>query len=131
MKSLLLGLRAVPFSTCMLALMVLAFIHTPNIWYALLVLVWVGISWTEISEYRHVKEALTRDGWQPRIARTLQHSFPQRRLLVQAAREVGYAYAARAYLYAEGYRFWHVLPDFKGIRRQNETIRQYNLNNRT
>ena len=62
-------------------------------------------------EYKRLLVIFRRYGYQPRTLKLVARSRCQRDAAMQAARETGYAAAAKRYFYTLGYRWYHILPD--------------------
>jgi len=61
--------------------------------------------------YKQIKDALYKNGFDPRLARPFCRSKCQREAVLTAARDLDYLIETKAYFYKEGYRFYHILPD--------------------
>ncbi len=65
----------------------------------------------KIEEYKKVKSALEKYGWDRRIVKTKRNSWCQRHLAQIASDETGYGEQTKNYFYEKGYRWYHFLPD--------------------
>ncbi|MFP4649961.1 MAG: hypothetical protein ACLFML_03380 [Desulfobacterales bacterium] len=63
-------------------------------------------------DYKRVKDQLLRFGFDTRIIKALLKSRCQRDAAWIAALESGYGEACRAFYRRQGYRWYHILPDF-------------------
>ncbi|MGE4554363.1 MAG: hypothetical protein AB7D57_14725 [Desulfovibrionaceae bacterium] len=79
---------------------------------------WLGLSavaWLDVlarcRDYRRFRAAFGRRGFAPRLARAGMASRCQRDAVTLACRHAGHGDAARTYYRAQGYRWWHLLPD--------------------
>ncbi len=61
--------------------------------------------------YKQIKDALYRNGFDPRLVKPFCRSKCQREAVLTAARDLNHLTEAKEYIYAEGYRFYHILPD--------------------
>jgi len=62
--------------------------------------------------YKRVKDSLHKHGFDPRILKPFIKSRCQRDAVWAAADELGYGPQCRGYYRAQGYRWYHILPDF-------------------
>jgi len=62
--------------------------------------------------YKRVKDQIFRYGFDPRILKPFLKSRCQRDAAWVAADELGYGTLCRNYYRAQGYRWYHILPDF-------------------
>ncbi|MFO7840363.1 MAG: hypothetical protein R6X08_12800 [Desulfosalsimonadaceae bacterium] len=63
-------------------------------------------------DYKRVKDLLFRFGFDARIIKTLLKSRCQRDAAMLAALESGHGESCRAFYRRQGYRWYHILPDF-------------------
>ncbi len=63
-------------------------------------------------DYKRVKDLFLRFGFDTRILKTLLKSRCQRDAAMVAALESGHGESCRAFYYRQGYRWYHILPDF-------------------
>ena len=66
---------------------------------------------SRFQEYKRVKDQLARYGPNRRIFKSAAGSRCQRDAVLAAARQLGYASQCRVYFSANGYRWYHLLPD--------------------
>jgi len=62
--------------------------------------------------YKMLRDQFYMFGFQQRIVKPFTKSRCQRDAALAAAGELGYAGVCKQYFYSQGYRFYHVLPDF-------------------
>ncbi|MBI9035314.1 MAG: hypothetical protein JEZ03_12660 [Bacteroidales bacterium] len=62
--------------------------------------------------YKQLKDQFYENGFQSRIVKPMIKSRCQRDAALLAASELGYKDKLRGYFYQQGYRWYHVLPDF-------------------
>ena len=67
---------------------------------------------SRFQSYKRVKDSLHQHGSDPRILRPFIKSRCQRDAVLAAADELGYGLQCRGYYRAQGYRWYHILPDF-------------------
>ena len=63
-------------------------------------------------DYKRAKDLFFRFGFDPRIIKTLLKSRCQRDAAMVAALESGHGESCRAFYRSQGYRWYHILPDF-------------------
>lgn len=63
-------------------------------------------------EYLKIKSAFERKGWDEKLIEPKSHSWCQRRAVRLAATDVGYLSETDQYFYKNGYRWYHIFPDF-------------------
>lgn len=63
-------------------------------------------------DYKRAKDLFLRFGFDPRILKTLLKSRCQRDAAMVAALESGHGESCRAFYRKQGYRWYHILPDF-------------------
>ena len=67
---------------------------------------------SRFQSYKRVKDSLHKHGFDPRILRPFIKSRCQRDAVLAAADELGYKTHCRIYFRSQGYRWYHILPDF-------------------
>ncbi len=65
----------------------------------------------KLSQYKEVRKALAKFGWDPRIIEPKSHSWCQRHAARTAAVDSGYESEVNEFLAQKGYRWYHFLPD--------------------
>lgn len=89
----------------------------------------LGLGAHKYAEYRKVKKALEKRGWDERIVRPKSYSFCQRHAIKQAVRDTGHVREYSAFCKKEGHRFYHVLPKVHRIGQWYKSINtEYDLN---
>jgi len=67
---------------------------------------------SRFQSYKRVKDSLVKHGFDPRILRPFIKSRCQRDAVLAAADELGCKPQCRSYFRFQGYRWYHILPDF-------------------
>jgi len=67
---------------------------------------------SRFQSYKRVKDSLHKHGFDPRILKPFIKSRCQRDAVLAAADELGYKTKCRSYFRSQGYRWYHILPDF-------------------
>jgi hypothetical protein len=67
---------------------------------------------SRFQDYKKIKDQLYRYGFQERIIRPVLKSRCQRDAAMMAAIELGMGYEIREMYFYNGYRWYHILPDF-------------------
>ena len=67
---------------------------------------------SRFQNYKQVKDHLYLNGFQPRIIKPFSFSRCQRDAVLAAAEELGMAKECKQYFKNQGYRWYHVLPEF-------------------
>lgn len=70
----------------------------------------LGLGYARYRDYRRIRGALARHGWDERLARPFMDSWCHRQAVRAAAREQGYIGQFAAYERREGLRWYDVLP---------------------
>lgn len=67
---------------------------------------------SRFQNYKQVKDQLYTYGFQFRIIKPFMHSRCQRDAVLAAAEELGMEQECKDFFYSQGYRWFHVIPDF-------------------
>ena len=67
---------------------------------------------SRFQSYKRVKDNFLIYGFDPRLLRPFIKSRCQRDAVLAAADELGYKNWCRSYFHSQGYRWYHILPDF-------------------
>ena len=69
-------------------------------------------AYSRYQNFKQIRDQFYIHGFQPRLANTLQKSKCQRLAALKAAEDTGIAEEVAQHYHANGYRWYHVLPDF-------------------
>lgn len=69
-------------------------------------------AYSRYQNFKQIRDQFYLHGFQPRLANTLQKSKCQRLAALKAAEDTGVAEDVAQHYYHNGYRWYHVLPDF-------------------